>query len=254
MVKGMDQFREHFAGFEDRYVLIGGAACDLAMEAAGLKFRATKDLDIVLCVEVLDAAFVKAFWDFVRKGGYKNQQKSTGKKLFYRFNDPEEESFPWMLELFSRAPEALILENEPRLTPIPVDEELSSLSAILMDEGYYGFIHDSKREIEGLMAVTPECLVPLKARAWLDLTQRRDAGGSIDEKKIRKHRNDVFRVFQLLAPGNEVELPSTIGDDLNRFLEAVEANPPDTLKPFGLGRMSVADVFEKLRSIYRLSG
>ena len=67
MVKGMKRFREHFAGFEDRYVLIGGAACDLAMEDAGLNFRATKDLDIVLCIEALDAAFVKAFWAFVKR-------------------------------------------------------------------------------------------------------------------------------------------------------------------------------------------
>ena len=61
MVKGIDQFRAHFEGFNDRYVLIGGAACYLAMEEAGLDFRVTKDLDIVLCVEALDAEFVDAF-------------------------------------------------------------------------------------------------------------------------------------------------------------------------------------------------
>ena len=32
MVRGMEQFRKHFEGFEDCDVLIGGAACDLAME------------------------------------------------------------------------------------------------------------------------------------------------------------------------------------------------------------------------------
>jgi len=47
MVNGIDQFKAHFAGFADRYVLIGGAACYLAMEAAGLEFRVTKDLDVV---------------------------------------------------------------------------------------------------------------------------------------------------------------------------------------------------------------
>jgi hypothetical protein len=29
MVKGIDQFKAHFADFADRYVLIGGAACYL---------------------------------------------------------------------------------------------------------------------------------------------------------------------------------------------------------------------------------
>ena len=94
MVKGIDQFKKHFADFADRYVLIGGAACYLAMEEAGLEFRVTKDLDIVLCAEALDAEFVGAFWKFVKKGGYKNQQKSSGKKLFYRFYEPEDETFP----------------------------------------------------------------------------------------------------------------------------------------------------------------
>jgi len=167
MVKGIDQFKAHFTGFADRYVLIGGAACYLAMEEAGLEFRATKDLDIVLSVETLDAEFVGAFWDFVKKGGYKNQQKSTGKRLFYRFYEPEDEVFPWMLELFSRIPDALILQDDVHLTPIPVDEGVSSLSAILLDEAYYDFIHDSKKVTGGFPVVPPECLVPLKAKAWL---------------------------------------------------------------------------------------
>jgi len=96
MVRGIDQFRAHFEGFNDRYVLIGGAACYLAMEEAGLDFRVTKDLDIVLCVEALDAEFVSVFWDFVKKGGYQNHQESTGKKLFYRFYKPDHpgRSFP----------------------------------------------------------------------------------------------------------------------------------------------------------------
>ena len=54
MVRGLDKFREHFAGFGDRYVLIG-AASYLVMNEAGVEFRATKDLDIVLCTESLDA-------------------------------------------------------------------------------------------------------------------------------------------------------------------------------------------------------
>ena len=74
MVKGLEVFREHFRNFADHDVLIGGTAGDIAMTGAGLPFRATKDLDIVLFVEALDGAFVRAFWEFVRagvKGGVK---------------------------------------------------------------------------------------------------------------------------------------------------------------------------------------
>jgi len=100
MVKGLDLFREHFREYADRYVLIGGAACDLAMGEAGLDFRATKDLDIVLCVEALDKVFVEAFWTFVRDGKYQLQEKSTGRKQYYRFQKPDTEGYPFMLELF----------------------------------------------------------------------------------------------------------------------------------------------------------
>lgn len=52
MIKGLDVFRRHFEHYTDRYVLIGGVAATLAMEEAGLDFRATKDaltLDVVRC-------------------------------------------------------------------------------------------------------------------------------------------------------------------------------------------------------------
>ena len=51
MVRGLDVFREYFAGHADQFVLIGGTAANLAMEEAGIEFRATKDLDIVLHIE-----------------------------------------------------------------------------------------------------------------------------------------------------------------------------------------------------------
>lgn len=54
MVRGLDKFREQFRDYANEYVLIGGAACDLLMEEAAPAFRATKDLDIVLCVEAGD--------------------------------------------------------------------------------------------------------------------------------------------------------------------------------------------------------
>jgi len=252
MVKGINQFKAHFEAFNDRYVLIGGAACFLVLDEAGLDFRATKDLDIVLCVEALDAKFAKAFWAFVERGKYKNTQKSTGKKLFYRFYDPEDATFPYMLELFSRIPDVLKLSDDAHLTPIPVDEDLSSLSAILLDDGYYDFIHDSKIDIDGSPTVSPEVIVPLKAKAWLDLTKRRDAGEKVDRNDIKKHKNDVFRLFQVIDPDKLITLPEVIKDDMQRFLEAVTADPPPTLKPFGLGGTKLDEIVELLRNIYDL--
>jgi hypothetical protein len=43
MVKGLDIFRTHFQDYGDRYVLIGGTACDIAMTGAGLAQQKSKD-------------------------------------------------------------------------------------------------------------------------------------------------------------------------------------------------------------------
>jgi len=252
MVKGINQFKAHFVDFNDRYVLIGGAACFLSLDEAGLDFRVTKDLDIVLCVEALDTNFAKAFWDFVERGKYKNTQKSTGKKLFYRFYDPEDASFPYMLELFSRIPDVLKLSDDAHLTPIPLDESLSSLSAILLDDGYYGFIHNFKIDIDGIPTVPPEIIIPLKARAWLDLTERRDKGEKVDDHDIKKHKNDIFRLFQVIDPRIRITLPEVVKGDMRRYMEAVIADPPQNLKQFGLGGTKFDEITELLRTIYEL--
>lgn len=172
MVKGLDLFRQHFADHADQYVLIGGTAATLAMEDAGLEFRATKDLDIVLHVEALNAAFGATFWTFVEQGRYEIRQASdTGRPVHYRFSKPEDHRFPAMLELFSRTPDGITLPEGSRLTPIPLAEAVASLSAILLDEAYYEFIMSGRRESQGLSWVGEDRLIVLKASACLDLTE-----------------------------------------------------------------------------------
>ena len=151
MVRGIDVFREHFAKYANQFVLIGGTAATLAMETAGLQFRATKDLDIVLHIEALDSAFGEAFWSFVERGGYEIRQASdTGKPVLYRFQKPGDVRFPAMLELFCRLPDGIRLAEGSRLTPIPIDEVIASLSAIVLDDAYYAFIIEGRRNIDQL--------------------------------------------------------------------------------------------------------
>ena len=252
MIKGLDKFREHFADFNDHYVLIGGSASVLVMNEAGVDFRATKDLDIVLCVEALDASFAEAFWTFVKAGGYQNQQRSSDKKIFYRFNEPQNLNYPFMLELFSRTPDMLVPGDDSHLTPIPIDEDASSLSAILLDEDYYKFIHNHKIEIDGIPVVTEACLISLKARAWLDLNKRKEEGDRIDSKTIKKHKNDIFRLFQILSPELRIDLPESISQDMQQYLSALSEEPGLDLKPFGLKGLSVFDLVKTLRQIYSL--
>ena len=58
MVNGLKLFQEAFENYADQYIIIGGTACDLLLDESGLPFRATRDLDIVLCIEALDDSFI----------------------------------------------------------------------------------------------------------------------------------------------------------------------------------------------------
>lgn len=253
MVRGLDLFRETFAAYADQYLLIGGTAASLTMEDAGLQFRATKDLDIVLHVEVLTPAFGAAFWQFVNAGGYQLQQVSdTGKPKFYRFQKPADERYPAMIELFARAPDGLTPAEGSQLTPIPLDEAVSSLSAILLDETYYAFILAGRREMAGLSWVGEDRLIPLKAIAWLDLQARKDQGAAIDARDIRKHLNDVLRLSQLLAPTTRISLDPKIGSDLARFLAEVVADTTIDPQVLQLGKVSVAELVARIAQAYGL--
>ena len=250
MVRGLEQFKKYFEAFTDQYVLIGGVACTVVMEDAELDFRATKDLDIVLCVETLSRDFVKSFWDYVKAGQYQNRQKSSGKNLFYSFHAPEDKAFPEMLELFSRKPDALEIGEDCHLTPIPTEEDLSSLSAILMADDYYALVQQTREEIDGLPIIPAQALIPFKAKAWLNLVEQQANGESVDSSDIKKHRNDVFRLFQLLAPESSVSLPDSIKSDLESFLDRMVEEKTLKVKDLGIKTSNLETVLGFLRKIY----
>ncbi|NHN36560.1 hypothetical protein G8764_04555 [Pseudomaricurvus alcaniphilus] len=252
MVKGLALFREYFQGYEHSYVLIGGVACDLAMGEAGLEFRATKDLDIVLCAEVIDAGFVSRFWQFVQDGGYEQREKSSGERQYYRFTKPGNPAFPVILELFSRQPDGLTLTGGGNLTPIPVDDDVSSLSAILLDADYYPCIELGKLIVDGLSILGPEYIVVFKARAWLDLSARKAAGEVVDSRNIKKHRNDVFRIFQLLSPQQRVDISPPIREDMQAFVSAMRRETGLELKNLGFRQAKLEQILSSLVDIYQL--
>ena len=184
---------------------------------------------MVLCVEVVDAAFGEKFKAFLDAGGYQARERSDGRKEFYRFHKPTDKSFPFMIELFSRKPGTLKLPNNAGLTPIPVEEDVVSLSAILLDDDYFAAIQSAKRVVDGVTTVDETLLIPFKARAFLDLSDRKDKGEKIDSNNIKKHRNDIFRLAQLLPRAASIKLAEPIAADLRRFLEL--AAKDNTLDP-----------------------
>lgn len=87
------------------------------MGAAGLPFRATKDLDLVLSLEDEAAAFAVEMWQFIADGGYAVRERSARPCHYYRFARPTDPAFPAMFEIFARRPMASIWPISNALYP-----------------------------------------------------------------------------------------------------------------------------------------
>lgn len=248
MVTGIEKFKEWFRGYEDHYAIIGGTACDLLMIKEGLTFRGTKDIDLVLIVEAMTPEFGILFWEFIREAGYEHRNKSTGQQQFYRFTKPAQNDYPYMIELFSRKSDAIRLPEDAVLTPLPMDDDISSLSAILLDKDYYQLLRTGTTIIDGITVLDAAFLIPFKAKAWLDLTRRKVNGEEVDSRNIRKHKNDVFRLFALLNPSTKVTVSEAIQADMRTFLAAMQEESVD-LKQLGI-RREKDDILSILTEIY----
>lgn len=248
MVKGLDKFKDYFKDYADHYTIIGGTACNLIIGTAGFKPRATRDIDIILIVEALSKEFVGQFWNFVKEGQYERKEKSEDNRKYYRFLNPANEEFPYQLELFSRMPDLLNGEDNIRFTSIPIDDDQSSLSAILMNDDYYNYTLDHSTKEEEIQRANIEALICLKARAYLDMVERKSKGEKVNDKDIKKHKADVFRLGAMLA-GNEIfELPETIHSDVRTFILAVKDALPDKaiFKEMGLGNIEPSALYKQL--------
>jgi len=178
---GLELFREAFEEYHDNYVIIGGTACSLTMEGTVMRPRTTHDIDIIVIVEKMTKEFGIRFWQFIREGGYRaEKRRNTGdaspKYEMYRFLDAKL-GYPEMIEILSRHPDIL---GEPKgllIEPLPIDEEVSSLSAIIMDDDFYHFTIDHSTLTNGLRHADPIALIALKSKAYLNL---------LHEKEIRK--------------------------------------------------------------------
>ena len=179
MTQGLQLIRTAFAGYEDSYVIIGGTACDIIMTDNELDFRATKDIDMVLIAEGHLREFAQRLWSFIRDGGYTSITKNSAQPHLYRFMHPSTYGYPTMIELFSRHPDFPIVPNS-FLTPLHIANDVSSLSAIMLNDSYYRLLQQGRESIQGISVLNEKYLIPFKAKAWLDLNAREQHGEHVD--------------------------------------------------------------------------
>lgn len=257
MVRGIEKFKDFFKDFADNYIIIGGTACEIHEEAFAQTPRATKDIDIILVVEALTDSFVYRFWEFVKNGRYQQRHKGTvegeqPRHEYYRFMKPENLSFPYQVELFSRKLDLLNFPKDARITPVPTEENLSSLSAILMDDDYYRFTIEHSVLEDNVHIAAIESLICLKCKAFVDLSERRQRGEQVDSRNIQKHKKDVFRLAAMLAPADKFNIPVKIMDDIDHFITMASDDKPndDFFRSAGLQGIKAEDIINQLRNSF----
>ncbi len=219
MVNGMESFIRKFGDYADCYTIIGGAACDILMTEADTEFRATRDIDMILIMEARYREFVKVFWEYILEGGYRFGWKNSDNVHFYRFTEPKA-GYPYMIELFSREPG--YIDHVPAgIVPLHIDDDSSSLSAILLNSDYYQFMLDGRKTVSGVSVLDAEHLIPFKMYAWLDLKDRKARGEHVNERDLKKHKYDVFRLLQIVDRGMTIETTGLIEENIRRFLQEI---------------------------------
>lgn len=221
MVSGLDIFAEKLKAYFDNFIIVGGTACSLEMNDAGINFRATNDIDMIVIVEDLSADFGNAFWNFIKEGGYEFW-KSEETTHFFRFLNPKKSSYPKMIELFSRKQDWIPDDMVGKYTKIVVSDEISSLSAILLDDTYYRFLKEGAEIVNDLPVLKPIYLIAFKAKAHVDLTRKHSEGQHINERDLKKHKNDILRLMQLLNPNETIKVAESVKIDMQNFFDLIE--------------------------------
>ncbi|MDO4337891.1 MAG: hypothetical protein Q4C91_07360 [Eubacteriales bacterium] len=130
-------------------------------------------------------------------------------------------------------------------------QDISSLSAILLDDDYYEFLKQGKVTIDGVTVLDAAYLIPFKAKAWMDLTERKASGEHIDSKNIKKHKNDVFRLTELIDPMVKVVAPRRVYVDIQEFVDRMKDEPID-IKKLGIIGRTKDQILQEVGELYVL--
>ena len=247
-VTGWESFRDKFEGYEDCYTVIGGFACEILLRHAQLNFRATKDIDMILLIEDRLPDFGKVFWDYIKEGEYQCGWKQSPELHFYRFTEPKS-GFPVQIELFSRLPD-YHLNSDSVIVPIHIDGEISSLSAIVMNDDFYNLLQAGRTVIDGVSTLNAEYLIPFKMYAWTDLLKKKDNGVHVNDRDLTKHKLDVFRLLQVVTENAHVDLTGLCLDAASEYIDRINSETIN-MEQIGLAFTQQAAI-QRLKELYSL--
>lgn len=210
---------------------------------------ATHDKDMIVIVEKMSPEYGERFWQFIREAGYRPEKRyskeGTVKYELYRFVNGKS-SYPEMIELLSRHPNVLGKPKGLVIEPLPVGEDVFSLSAIILDDDYYHFTIEHSRLTDGIRHADSAALIALKARAYLNLMQDKAEGKHVNTKDIKKHRSDVLKNVVLLSPDEVISAPTTIVECIKDFVSVIRSDWDELASPLAKSLDQSEDFIEAL--------
>lgn len=130
------------------------------------------------------------------------------------------------------------------LPPIHIDDSVSSLSAILLNDAYYQALMDGRENMRGISVLKPEWIIPFKAKAWRDLREKKD----VDSSDIKKHRNDIIRIVSDMVLQKCI-LPDEVRKDMEKFIEQFDVTESE-LKNLKIRGTKPEDIKRVLQTTY----
>ena len=68
-----------------------------------------------------------------------------------------------------------------------------------------------------------EHLILLNMYSCINLLERKRAGEHVNEKDLKKHKYDVFRLLQIVTAGAKVESEGLVTESIHRYIEEISA-------------------------------
>lgn len=91
----------------------------------------------------------------------------------------------------------------------------------------------------------------LMSEVGLDLRKKKADGTHVNERDLKKHKNDVFRLFPLAEPSARIALSPVVEEDVRQFVQAMGDETVD-LERLGLEGAALEEILHTLKRIFRM--
>ena len=107
------------------------------------------------------------------------------------------------------------------MIPIPINDSVSSLSAILLDDNYYQILLEGRDIIDGISV-------------------------HIDSRDIKKHRNDILKISSEMIL-EKYQLPNAVKKDMTDFIEKFHVSDTElkNLKITGIHEKDILKILKQ---------